>query len=228
MVRSNVIRLVAWCITFLLLLARAHTFAQTHKKSQPSKEPGGAPLYALVETSMGSFEIELLEDAAPRAVENFASLAEKKFFDGTRVHRISRTQGFIQMGDDKSKDTTKVKEWGTGGRSIWGKEFQDEIDSKAALYRDGYKKGIVAMATRGPNMNTSQFFIMVKDAPFMPRNYTIFGRVVAGQEVVDRIGSVEIIPQMSLQDGRPHIDVIIKRITISKTPTLRPEAHEGK
>jgi len=158
---------------------------------------------------MGTFEVELYPQDAPKTVENFVKRAEKKFFDGMRFHRV--VKGFvIQVGDDKSKDSTKVAQWGTGGKSIWGKEFADELNPNAPSYKEGYKKGVLAMANRGPNTNTSQFFVMLADNTTLPKNYTIFGKVVKGQDVVDRIGGVEVIPVMGQNDGRPKVDVVMK------------------
>ncbi len=168
---------------------------------------------ALVETSMGSFEIELYPSDAPKTVENFVKLAEKKYFDGQRFHRIAKNF-VIQAGDEKSKDVKKKNEWGTGGRSIWGREFEDELNPNTPSYKAGYVRGVVAMANRGPNTNTSQFFIMLRDNTSLPKNYTIFGKVITGMEVVEKIGQVEIEPMMGPTDGRPKVDVMIKKIRI--------------
>jgi cyclophilin family peptidyl-prolyl cis-trans isomerase len=195
---------------------------QAQKSKSPERISASIPVFATIETSVGSFEIELYPDDAPRTVENFVKLAEQKYFDGTRIHRVSRSQGVIQMGDDKSRDTAKVKEWGTGGRSAFGKDFNDELDSTTPSYKEGYKKGVVAMANRGPNTNTSQFFIMLKDLPFMPKNYTIFGKVIRGIKVLDSIGRVEIIPQLGVQDGRPKVHLLVKKITIRQEPLSKP------
>ncbi len=186
---------------------------------QPSK-PGKSPL-ALVETSLGSFEIELYPSDAPKTVENFVKLAEEKFFDGMRVHRVA--QGFvIQTGDPKSKDPGLVAEWGTGGKSIYGGEFADELDASAPSYKAGYVKGVVAMANHGPNTNSSQFFVMLADAPWMPHKYSIFGKVVKGMEVVEKIGAVEIVPA-GAKDGRPKTDVVVKKIIIQNAPSKKPQ-----
>ncbi len=195
--------------------------AAAQPKQKPAGEKKGAmdarKEFAVMETSMGTFEFELYRADAPRTVENFVKLAGQKFFDGTRFHRVSH--GFvIQGGDEKSKDTSKMQQWGTGGKSIYGKEFEDELNTSTPSYKEGYKKGVVAMANRGPNTNTSQFFVMLNDAPGMPKNYTIFGRVVKGLDVVDKIGKVEIIPAMSQNDGRPKTDVFIKKVTIRTEP----------
>ncbi|MDL1893633.1 peptidylprolyl isomerase, partial [Sphingobacteriales bacterium CHB3] len=143
-------------------------------------------------------------------------LAEEKFFDGQRFHRVSKNF-VIQGGDDKSKDVKKKGEWGTGGKSIWGKEFEDELNPNTASYQAGYQKGVLAMANRGRNTNTSQFFIMLRDNTSLPKNYTIFGKVTKGLDVVEKIGQVEIEPQMGATDGRPKVDVVIKKIRASKS-----------
>lgn len=206
-------------ITFMLVLLSALSLnAQTTKsKTTDEKKPAMTQPkeFATIETSMGTFEIELYRNDAPKTVDNFVKLAEKKYFDGMRFHRVSK--GFvIQTGDDKSKDTTKVTQWGTGGQSIYGKQFEDELNPSAPSYKEGYKKGVVAMANRGPNTNTSQFFVMLRDNTSLPKNYTIFGKVIKGIETVDRIGQVEIIPGMGANDGRPRTDVVMKKVTIRK------------
>ena len=181
--------------------------AQTHQAADGT-------LRASVETSMGKFEVEFYHADAPKTVENFVKLAETKFFDGQRFHRVSKNF-VIQAGDDKSKDVKKKAEWGTGGKSIWGKEFADELNPNTPSLKAGYLKGVLAMANRGPNTNTSQFFIMLHDNPGMPKNYTIFGRVVSGLDVVEKIGQVEIIPgMMGPTDGAPKVDVMIKKVRI--------------
>jgi cyclophilin family peptidyl-prolyl cis-trans isomerase len=190
------------------------------KKNGNAKDVSAQTVIATVETNLGSFDIELLTAEAPMAAENFQKLAEKKYFDGTRVHRVSRERGMIQMGDDRSRDTNKIREWGSGGKSIWGKDFKDELDPRLPALRDGYRKGVVAMVNRGPNTNGSQFFIMIRDVPYMPKNYTIFGKVVKGLTVIDSIGSVEIVPQLGPRDGRPREHVVVKRVTVRKEMAL--------
>jgi len=204
----------------LLLIPADPVLAQTKPKAkEESRNVESKKEFAVVETSLGTFEFELYRSDAPKTVENFVKLAQKKFFDGMRVHRVSK--GFvIQSGDDKSKDLKKMNEWGTGGKSIYGKDFADELNPATPSYKEGYKKGVVAMANRGPNTNSSQFFVMLADLDRMPKNYTIFGKVIRGMEVVEKIGEVEIIPgMMGPTDGRPKEDVVLKKVTITKTPT---------
>ncbi len=140
-----------------------------------AKSSGGS--HAVLETEKGTIEIELFEKDAPKAVENFRLLAEHGFYDGLTFHRIVR--GFMIQGGDPSGN-------GTGGESAWGGTFADEIQRDSALYRRGYRRGILAMANSGPNTNGSQFFIMHQDYQ-LPPNYVIFGNVVRGIEVVDEL-----------------------------------------
>ena len=160
---------------------------------------------AIIETTLGTIEIELYASDAPKTVENFVKLAGKKYFDGVIFHRVSK--GFVIQGGDPTGT-------GTGGESIWGKDFEDELNPKAASFIEGYKKGVVAMANKGPNTNSSQFFIMLKNVPEMPKHYTIFGKVIKGMDVVDKIGQVEITPQMGPTDGKPKVDVVMKSVRI--------------
>lgn len=173
---------------------------------------GGVPgaHRAIVETSMGNFEIDLYAEDAPKTAENFMKLAERKYFDGVRFHRVVRNF-VIQTGDPNSKDKKKMELWGQGGESAWGKEFADELNPTTPSFKAGYMKGVVAMANKGPNTNTSQFFIMLRDNTTLPKNYTIFGKVTKGIEVVEKIGQVDIDPQ---PDGRPKTDVVVKKIRI--------------
>ena len=196
---------------------------QATKGKKPEAVTSVLPVFAMIETSMGSMKIELYQSDAPKTVENFEKLVEKRFFDGTRVHRVSRAEGIVQMGDDKSKDTTKLSDWGPGGHSAWGKEFQDELFPNSPSYKEGYRKGVVAMMNRGPNTNGSQFFIALRDLPYMPKNYTIFGKVVQGQDVLDRIGQVQVVPLLSTDDGRPRQHILVKKVTIMKEGTSNSE-----
>ena len=199
------------CCLMLLVLTLAAPmagFAQTKGKTKEEKaKMNGAKEYAVIESSMGTIEIELYRSDAPKTVENFVKLAEKKYFDGVIFHRISK--GFVIQGGDPTGT-------GTGGKSIYGKEFDDELNPNAPSYKEGYKKGVVAMANRGPNTNTSQFFIMLRDNMGLPKNYTIFGKVTKGMDVVDAIGQVEIVPAMGPNDGKPKVDVVMKKVTIKR------------
>ncbi len=135
-------------------------------------------------TSKGDITLELDADAAPKTVTNFMALAGSNYYSGLTFHRV--IPGFMIQGGDPTGN-------GTGGRSIFGEMFEDEIKTNSALYKTGYKAGVIAMANRGPNTNGSQFFIMDRDYP-LPPNYTIFGHVTAGQDVVNAIARVDRDP----------------------------------
>jgi hypothetical protein len=114
------------------------------KISAGAKSSGGT--HAVMETDKGTIELELFEKDAPKAVENFRLLAEHGYYDGLTFHRV--VKGFMIQGGDPSGD-------GTGGESAWGGTFPDEIQRDSALYRRGYRRGVVAMANSGPNTNGS-------------------------------------------------------------------------
>ncbi|AEP12455.1 peptidylprolyl isomerase [Chloracidobacterium thermophilum] len=178
--------------------------------SAPASPPATTPakrLVATLETTKGRIRFELLTQDAPKTCENFRLLAERKYFNGLTFHRVIK--GFmIQTGDPKGD--------GTGGESAFGGEFADEIDPKSPLYLAGYKAGIVAMANRGPNTNSSQFFIMHRDYQ-LPPQYTIFGRVFEGQDVVDAIAETPTYqgPEMLKRD-RPLTPIRIISATVSE------------
>lgn len=136
---------------------------------------------ATLQTSKGDITLELDADNAPKTVTNFLALASSGYYDNLTFHRV--IPGFMIQGGDPSGN-------GTGGKSIYGEMFEDEINPNSVLYKAGYKTGVIAMANRGPNTNGSQFFIMDKDYP-LPPNYTIFGHVTKGQDVVRTIANVD-------------------------------------
>ena len=135
----------------------------------------------MLKTSEGDITLELDGDAAPKTVTNFLAHAADGYYDNLTFHRV--IPGFMIQGGDPTGT-------GRGGESIYGDTFEDEIDASSALYQTGYVKGVLAMANRGPDTNGSQFFIMETDRP-LPPNYTIFGHVTAGQDVVTKIANVD-------------------------------------
>jgi cyclophilin family peptidyl-prolyl cis-trans isomerase len=167
-----------------------------------AKSSGGR--HATIETDKGSIEIEFFETQQPRAVENFRLLAEHGYYDGLTFHRI--VPDFMIQGGDPSGD-------GTGGESAWGAPFPDEIDPDSQLYRDGYRRGIVAYANAGPNTNGSQFFIMHADYP-LPPNYVIFARVTSGLEVVDAIAATPTTMGPGGEASKPVTPPVIEKVTV--------------
>ena len=164
------------CATFLT--AACSVEPGNPKVPAGAKSSGGK--HATIETDKGSIDIEFFENEQPKAVENFRLLAEHGYYDGLTFHRI--VKGFMIQGGDPVGD-------GTGGESAWGGTFADDIDESSSLYRDGYRRGLLAMANSGPDTNGSQFFIMHEDYPLPPR-YVIFARVTSGMDVVDALASV--------------------------------------
>ncbi|HEX7317937.1 MAG TPA: peptidylprolyl isomerase [Pyrinomonadaceae bacterium] len=156
---------------------------------------------ARIETNMGTIRFELLEDESPKTTENFRLLAERGKYDGVIFHRVIK--GFMIQGGDPEGT-------GRGGASAWGGRFDDEINRTSELYRGAYAKGTVAMANAGPNTNGSQFFIMHNDYP-LPPSYTKFGRVIEGQDVVDKIATAPTNP-----GDRPKSDVVMEKVTIEE------------
>lgn len=158
--------------------------------------PTSKDLTAVVDTNFGSFKIKFYPEDAPMTVSNFVSLAQKGYYNGLTLHRIIKN--FMIQGGDPIGN-------GTGGP---GYLFEDELNPNSISGKEGYKKGVVAMANAGPNTNGSQFFIMVTDLP-LPYNYTIFGKVVEGQNVVDTISLTQ-----TDENDRPLQRVIITGIRI--------------
>jgi cyclophilin family peptidyl-prolyl cis-trans isomerase len=187
---------------FVIGVAGCDTSPRNPKVPAGAKSSGG--MHATIETDKGSIELELLPDAAPRAVENFRLLAEHGYYDGLTFHRL--VKGFMIQGGDPNGN-------GTGGESAWGGLFADEINPNSDLYNAGYRRGIVAMANSGPNTNGSQFFIMQADYP-LPPAYVIFARVIGGMTTVDAIASLPTTPGPRGEMSKPIVPPIIKKITI--------------
>lgn len=144
---------------------------------------------ATIKTNKGDIEIVLYPQDASKTVTNFATLAKRGYFNGLTFHRV--VPGFVIQGGDPKGD-------GTGGTSIYGNTFEDELNPNTSSYKEGYKEGVVAMANRGPNTNGSQFFIMLADNP-LPHSYTIFGKVTKGIDVVKKIAVGDKMNQITVE-----------------------------
>jgi peptidylprolyl isomerase len=128
----------------------------------------------VLETNQGVIEIELMPDIAPKACENFIKLVEKDYYNGIIFHRVIK--GFMIQGGDPTGT-------GTGGQSIWGKPFEDEVSPSVKFD----SPGLLAMANAGANTNGSQFFITCAKTPWLNMRHTIFGRVSLGYDTVEKI-----------------------------------------
>jgi len=147
-----------------------------------ANEPRGKtalPRAATIHTTMGDMSFKLYPEYAPKAVENFAGLASKGYYDGVIFHRVIK-KFMIQTGDPLGD--------GTGGESIWGREFEDEF-SPALKHDSAYT---LSMANAGPGTNGSQFFITTTMTPWLDNKHTIFGRATSGFECIHNIENVRV------------------------------------
>lgn len=158
-----------------------------------------------LETSLGQIQFETYNEDAPNTVTNFIKLAKDGYYNGLVFHRVIK-DFMIQGGDPNCTAGRGSGLCGSGGP---GYQFADELNPETASYKAGYQRGVVAMANAGPNTNGSQFFIMHQAVP-LPNAYSIFGKVIAGQEVVDKIAEVK-----TDAGDRPIEDVVIKSVTIN-------------
>lgn len=185
----------------ILLTSLLVMFLSTGRAAAQGAQPVVTDTATIV-TSAGTITLVLYGVDAPKTVDNFVKLAAKGFYKGILFHRV--VPGFvIQAGDPKTKDSTLRGQWGTGGESAFGAAFEDELNPNAPSYRAGYVEGTLAMANRGPNSNSSQFFICLGTLSKLPRNYTIFGKVTSGMEAVRAIEAGEITDKRSGIPVRP-------------------------
>ncbi len=157
----------------------------------------------VLDTSMGDIALMLDADEAPKTVTNFIELAKAGYYDGLTFHRV--IPDFMIQGGDPKGD-------GTGGESIYGKSFDDEINDTKL------RRGVIAMANAGPDTNGSQFFIVQADeTPWLDGQYTAFGHVTKGMDVVDMIAAVK----------RNDTDKPVKPVTFTvKMPSVRSTSYE--
>ena len=161
----------------------------------------GNPI-AVMKTNLGEIKLELFVKDAPETAANFIKLSREKFYDGVRFHRVIK--GFmIQSGDPNSKDDNWLND-GIGGP---GYAFKDEINPNKI------RRGVLAMANAGPDTNGSQFFIVTAEsAPWLDGKHTVFGKVVEGLEVVDKI---ENVATDKAKNDHPVENVTIESVTIT-------------
>ena len=196
----------------LLITALAAGCSSTPEPAKPgapaARNPNQKNPTAVIETDLGTIKIELLEDEAPKTAENFRQLAERGFYNGVIFHRI--VNGFMIQGGDPTGT-------GTGGQTADGGRLPNEINVNSPLYQGGYKRGEVAMANKGrPETATSQFFVMHGDRPLsqLPANYTVFGRVVEGMNVFDKIATAPTTMSSSGENSRPVTPVKMNKVSI--------------
>ncbi|KAF7513074.1 hypothetical protein GJ744_011340 [Endocarpon pusillum] len=157
--------------------------------------------FVRLQTNHGELNLELLPEHAPKAVWNFVRLAQKGYYNGVVCHRNIRNF-MLQTGDPTGT--------GRGGSSIWGKNFEDEIEGP--LKHDA--RGVVSMANKGKNTNSSQFFITYRAAGHLDRKHTVFGRVVDGMDVLRKLEDVPVDPSTN----RPKEEVKIIEAVVYVDP----------
>jgi cyclophilin family peptidyl-prolyl cis-trans isomerase len=192
-------------VASLALIAPLVLPSPARAQAAASPAPAAAASEASVETAAGTFLIKLLPEVAPAHVKHFIATAQKGGYEGTTFHRII-PGAIIQGGDPLSKDPAKKALYGTGGLGLLKAEFSDRP----------FVRGVVA-AVRRPSSNDSagnQFFICLSDQPALQGQYTIFGEVVSGMDVVDRIGLTPV-------EG----DKAKERVDIRKV-TIQPAGNE--
>jgi len=180
-----------------------------NNNSQASPEEGNASAVKnmshiiVIKTNMGEIRFSTFDADAPKTVENFITLANKGFYDNLIFHRV--IDGFMIQGGDPT---------GTG-RGGPGYSFKDELNPETDSYKQGYVKGTVAMANAGPNTNGSQFFIMVADQA-LSHDYTIFGKVLSGQDVADAIARTK-----TDANDKPILSVTMQKVSVFNVPEVQ-------
>jgi peptidyl-prolyl cis-trans isomerase B (cyclophilin B) len=201
------------CSLALGLVVRAEdSKKETDAKSPPKDE------VAVIKTTEGDMVVQFWPEAAPKTVENFKALAKKGFYDGTAFHRIIK--GFmIQGGDPNTKDPTKEAVFGQGGPGYSIKaEFNNHL----------HQRGVISMArSRDPNSAGSQFFICDGDAPNLDHQYTAFGKLIKGEDVLRKIADTPVVASVTGEPSKPTKRIEIKSILITSADSPKPDSPGG-
>ena len=167
---------------------------------------------AVIKTSEGEMVMQFWADAAPNTIENFKKLARQGFYDGTTFHRI--VKGFmIQGGDPNSKDPAKENSYGQGGPGY---------NIKAEFNDHSHERGVISMA-RGPDPDSagSQFFICLAPVPRLDHQYTTFGKLIKGEDVLEKIGDTPVTRNSMGEPSKPTKRVVIESIKIVAADSVK-------
>ena len=166
----------------------------------------------MIKTSAGEMVVGFWPDVAPKTVENFKKLARQGFYDGTAFHRI--VKGFmIQGGDPLTKDPASEELWGTGGP---GHRIKAEFNDRPHV------RGVLSMArSQDPDSAGSQFFICLADARFLDRQYTAFGELIKGDEVLRQIGDTATTRSRGGEQSKPTVRVAVERVSIVPADSVK-------
>jgi len=167
---------------------------------------------AIIKTTAGEMVVEFWPDVAPKTVENFKKLARSGFYDGTCFHRIIK--GFmVQGGDPLTKDPSKEAAWGTGDP---GYKIEAEFNTRS------HQRGVLSMArAQDPNSAGCQFFICLGDASFLDRQYTAFGKLMKGDDVLGKIGDTPVTTSGGGEASKPTSRVNVESIKIVAANTIK-------
>src|SRR5258707_8602424 len=195
----------------MLLLVGAATYDADEKKEEKSPMNSSNEV-AVIKTSEGDMVVQFWTDAAPNTVENFKKLARQGFYDGTIFHRI--VKGFmIQGGDPNSKDPAKENSYGEGGPGY---------NIKAEFNDHGHERGVISMA-RGPDPDSagSQFFVCLAPVRRLDHQYTTFGKLIKGDDVLDKVGNTSVERNAQGEMSKPTKRVVIESIKIVPANSLK-------
>ena len=160
---------------------------------------------AIIKTSEGDMVVQFWNDAAPNTIENFKKLARSGFYDGTIFHRIVK-RFMIQGGDPNSKDPAKESSYGEGGP---GYKIKAEFNDRS------HERGVISMArSSDPDSAGSQFFICLASVPRLDHQYTTFGKLIEGDEILGKIGDKPVTRSSSGENSKPTKRVVIESIKI--------------
>jgi peptidyl-prolyl cis-trans isomerase B (cyclophilin B) len=195
----------------ILCLATMFGLTTAHMAQTPTSAPSSNEV-AVIKTSEGDMVLEFWKDAAPNTIENFKKLARSGFYNGTIFHRI--VKGFmVQGGDPNSKDPAKEASYGEGGPGYKIKaEFNDHP----------HERGVISMA-REPNPDSagSQFFICLAAVPRLDHHYTTFGKLIKGDDVLEKIGNTPVTRNSMGEMSKPTTRVAIEKIDIVPADSVK-------
>jgi peptidyl-prolyl cis-trans isomerase B (cyclophilin B) len=199
-------------MSILAALFLSSTLFAAEEKKAESPTMNASNEVAVIKTSEGEMVVQFWTDAAPNTIENFKKLAGEGFYDGTIFHRI--VKGFmIQGGDPNSKDPAKENSYGEGGPSYKIKaEFNDH----------SHQRGVLSMArSSDPDSAGSQFFICLVPVPRLDHQYTTFGKLIKGADVLEKIGDTAVTRNSSGENSKPTKRVVIERIKIAPADSIK-------
>jgi peptidyl-prolyl cis-trans isomerase B (cyclophilin B) len=196
-------------ILFALLVTSTLLAAEEKKETSPTNS---ANEVAVIKTSEGDMVVQFWTDAAPNTIENFEKLARQGFYDGTIFHRIVK-DFMIQGGDPNSKDPAKENSYGEGGPGY---------NVKAEFNDHSHDRGVISMA-RGPDPDSagSQFFICLAPVHRLDHQYTTFGKLIKGEDVLEKIGNTPVVKNSRGEQSKPTKRVVIESVKIVPAKSVK-------